>query len=214
MEVDATGMSRHLDEQDPAPGYEGLIAHTSMAPDGYFLDWAPGHTPYVAPDGMAFPVEENSDLVLMLHLRPSGKQELVQASVGLYFTDTPPTRVPALLRLTRQDLDIPAGESHHVVATSYRLPVDVDVYTVQPHAHNLAREIEGFATLPDGTRQTAAVDQGLGLQLAGCLPVCHAGGAAGRHVGDHAVDLRQLVGQSGESERAAEGSDLRAAHFG
>ncbi len=109
-------MSRHLDEQDPDPGYEGLIAHTSMAPDGYFLDWAPGHTPYVAPDGMAFPIEEKSDLVLMLHMRPSGKQEVVQASVGLYFTDTPPTRVPALLRLTRQDIDIPAGESHHVVS--------------------------------------------------------------------------------------------------
>jgi len=151
MEIDTTGMSRHMDEQDPAPGYEGLIAHTSMAPDGYFLDWAPGHTPYVAPDGMAFPIEEKSDLVLMLHMRPSGKQELVQASVGLYFTDTPPTRIPALLRLTRQDLDIPAGESHHVVTTSYRLPVDVDVYTVQPHAHNLAREVEGFATLPNGT---------------------------------------------------------------
>src|SRR5579862_8601919 len=97
MEVDATGMSRHLDEQDPEPGYEGLIAHTSMAPDGYFLDWAPGHTPYVAPDGMAIPIEAYSDLVLMLHLRPSGKQEVVQATVGLYFSDTPPTRVPALL---------------------------------------------------------------------------------------------------------------------
>jgi tetratricopeptide (TPR) repeat protein/mono/diheme cytochrome c family protein len=151
MEVDATGMSRHLDEADPAPGYEGLIAHTSMAPDGYFLDWAPGHTPYVAPDGMAFPVEANSDLVLMLHMRPSGKPEMVQASVGLYFTDVPPTRVPALLRLTRQDIDIPADERRHVISTSYRLPVDVDVYTVQPHAHNLAREVEGFATLPDGT---------------------------------------------------------------
>jgi Flp pilus assembly protein TadD len=151
MEIDTTGMSRHLDEEDPQPGYEGLIAHTSMAPDGYFLDWAPGHTPYVAPDGMAFPVEAGSDLVLMLHMRPSGKPEPVQASVGLYFTDTPPTRVPALLRLTRQDMQIPAGESHYVVTTSYRLPVDLDLYTVQPHAHNLAREIEGFATLPDGT---------------------------------------------------------------
>ena len=151
MEVDSTGMSRHLDEQDPAPGYEGLIAHTSMAPDGYFLDWAPGHTPYVAPDGMAFPVEANSDMVLMLHLRPSGKEEVVQASIGLYFTNTPPTRVPALLRLTRQDMQIPAGESKYVVTTSYRLPVDVDLYTVQPHAHNLAREIEGTATLPDGS---------------------------------------------------------------
>ena len=151
MEIDATGMSRHRDEQDPEPGYEGLIAHTSMAPDGYFLDWAPGHTPYVAPEGMAFPVEATSDLVLMLHLRPSGRQEVVQASVGLYFSDTPPTRIPALLRLTRQDIDIPAGENRHVITTSYRLPVDIDLYTVQPHAHNLAKQIESFATLPDGT---------------------------------------------------------------
>src|SRR5256885_7070371 len=27
-------------EQDPEPGYEGLIAHSAAAPDGYFLDWA------------------------------------------------------------------------------------------------------------------------------------------------------------------------------
>jgi tetratricopeptide (TPR) repeat protein/mono/diheme cytochrome c family protein len=152
MELDPTGTSRHLDEHDPEPGYEGLIAHTSMAPDGYFLDWAPGHTPYVAPDGMAFPLEPNSDLVLMLHLRPSGQEETIQVSVGLYLSDAPPARVPALLRLTRQDLDIPAGEKP-VVTSTFTLPVDLDLYTVQPHAHNLAREIEGFATLPDGTQK-------------------------------------------------------------
>jgi tetratricopeptide (TPR) repeat protein len=152
MELDATGTSRHLDDHDPEPGYEGLIAHTSMAPDGYFLDWAPGHTPYVAPDGMAFPLEPNSDLVLMLHLRPSGREETIRVSVGLYLSDTPPTRVPALLRLTRQDLDIPAGEKR-VVTSTFTLPVDLDLYTVQPHAHNLAREIEGFATLPDGRQK-------------------------------------------------------------
>ena len=33
-----------------------------------------------------------------------------------------------------------------MIATSYRLPVDIDVYTVQPHAHNLAKQIESFAT--------------------------------------------------------------------
>lgn len=151
MEIDRTGTSRHLDEHDAEPGYEGLIAHTAMAPDGYFLDWAPGHTPYVAPDGMSFPIEKDSDLVLMLHLRPSGKPETVEVSVGFYVSDTPPSRVPALLRLTRQDLDIPAGDAAHVISSAYRLPVDVDAFTVQPHAHNLARRIEGFATLPDGT---------------------------------------------------------------
>jgi tetratricopeptide (TPR) repeat protein/mono/diheme cytochrome c family protein len=152
MEIDQTGTSRHLDHEDPAPGYEGLIAHTTMAPDGYFLDWAPGHNPYRAPDGMAFPIESNSDLVLMLHLRPTGRQESVRVSVGLYFTDTPPTRVPALVRLTRQDLEIPAGASRYEVTNTFRTPVDLDMFTVQPHAHNLAREVEGFALLPDGTR--------------------------------------------------------------
>ena len=153
MEIDRSGMSRHLEMQDPAPGYEGLIAHTTMAPDGYFLDWAPGHTPYRAPEGMAFPVEANSDLVLMLHLRPTGRPEDVRVSVGLYLSDTPPVRVPALLRLTRQDLDIPAGDTRYAVTNSFRTPVDLDVFTVQPHAHNLAREIEGVAVLPDGTRK-------------------------------------------------------------
>ena len=29
----------------------------------------------------------------------------------------------------------------------------MDVYTVQPHAHHLAKEVKSFATLPDGTRK-------------------------------------------------------------
>jgi tetratricopeptide (TPR) repeat protein len=153
MEIDQSGMSRHLDMQDPAPGYEGLIAHTTMAPDGYFLDWAPGHSPYRAPEGMAFPIEAGSDLVLMLHLRPGGRPEPVQVSVAFYFADAPPTRVPALLRLTRQDLDIPAGAARYEVTSTFRTPVDLDLFTVQPHAHNLAKEVEGFALLPDGHRK-------------------------------------------------------------
>jgi Tfp pilus assembly protein PilF len=151
MEIDRSGTSRRLDEQDPEPGYEGLIAHSASAPDGYFLDWAPGHSPYVAPPGMAIPLQPASDLVLMLHLRPSGKPESVQASIALYFADAPPTRVPALLRLTRQDLDIPPSEKLFVVTSSHVLPVALDLITVQPHAHYLARQIESMATLPDGS---------------------------------------------------------------
>ena len=151
MQIDRTGASRQLDAQDSEPGYEGLIAHSVSSPDGYFLDWAPGHTPYTAPPGMAIPLQPASDLVLMLHLRPSGKPETVQASIGLYFADTPPVRVPALLRLTAQNLDIPAGAKNVFVTRSYTLPAPVELVTVQPHAHYLARQVEGDATLPDGT---------------------------------------------------------------
>jgi hypothetical protein len=153
MQFDPNGSSRRLDAQDPEPGYEGLIPHGVQGPDGYFLDWGPGHMPYVAPEGMAWPLRQGTDLVMMMHLRPSGKVESVQATLGLYFSDEPPSRTPTLIRLTRQNLDIPPGESRYAVTDSFRLDVDVDVYTVQPHAHYLAREVKGVATLPDGTEQ-------------------------------------------------------------
>ena len=56
-----------------------------------------------------------------------------------------------MLRLGEQSIDIPAGMKDYVIEDSYVLPVDVEVYSVQPHAHFRAREIKGFATLPDGT---------------------------------------------------------------
>src|SRR5207249_9000332 len=153
MELDPTRSSRRLDEQDPEPGFEGLIPHSAMSPDGFFLGWLPGHMPYVAPPGMAWPLQKGSDLVVMLHLRPSGKEERVQSKLGLYFSDAPPRLHPTLVRLTRQHMDIPPGERRYVVTDSFPLDVDVDVYTVQPHAHHLAREVKSFATLPDGTRK-------------------------------------------------------------
>jgi Flp pilus assembly protein TadD len=50
-------------------------------------------------------------------------------------------------------MDIPPGEARYVVSDTFRLEVDVDAYTVQPHAHYLAREVKGTATLPDGTQR-------------------------------------------------------------
>jgi tetratricopeptide (TPR) repeat protein len=151
MQFDQSWRSRQLDAEDADPGYEGLIAHGAKAPDGYFLDWGPGHTPYIAPEGMAWLVRGGTDLVMTLHLRPSGKEETVQASVGLYFSETPPLRTPTIVRLTRQHLDIPAGESKYIVTDSFKLDVGVSVYSIQPHAHYLAKQVNVVASLPDGS---------------------------------------------------------------
>jgi hypothetical protein len=150
LHFDPTRASRRFDEQDPDPGYEGLVSHSARTPDGFFLDWAPGHTPFILPDGLAWSVDTGTDLVMMLHLRPSGRPESVRASVGLYFTDEPPSKMPVMLRLNRGDLDIAPGISDYTATRTFTLPVDVDVYTVQPHAHYLAREVNGYAKLPDG----------------------------------------------------------------
>jgi tetratricopeptide (TPR) repeat protein len=151
--LDRSRASRQRDEEDPEPGYEGLIPLTAQNPDGYFLGWTPGQSPQVSPAGMPWILETDTDLVVMLHLRPSGKEELVQFAVGLYFTDVPPWLTPLMIRLCRQDIEIPAGERRYTVTNSYSLPVDADAYAVQPHAHNLAKTIKAIATLPDGTRK-------------------------------------------------------------
>ena len=142
MQVDTTGASARYDQSDSSAGYEGLIAPAARAPDGFFLDWAPGHRPNTAVPGTAWPLPPSSDLVMMLHLRPSGRVEQVQAAVALYFAAAPPDRMPVMVRLTRQDLRIPATSADRTVTDEYRLPVDVDLYTVQPHAHYLARRMQ------------------------------------------------------------------------
>ena len=70
--------------------------------------------------------------------------------MGLYFSDTPPTRVPIVVKLESKAIDIPAGAAAHAIEDSYVLPVDVEAVSVYPHAHYLATRMEGTATRPDG----------------------------------------------------------------
>ena len=150
MRLDETPASRELDAKDPAPGYDGLLAPSANYPDGYFFGWTPGQVPPVSAD-LAWRLNPGTDLVLQLHMRPTGKPERVQAAIGLFFAAGPPRLTPAMLRLGKQDINIAPGQRDYAITDSYVLPVDVEVHAVQPHAHYRAREINGFATLPDGT---------------------------------------------------------------
>jgi len=127
IRIDATPASRRLDEAQPGPGYEGLIARSAQYPDGYFLGWTPGQVAPLAPKDMAWRLAPHSDLVVELHMRPDGKREPVAPSIGLYFSDVAPTRTPLMLRLGSQSIDIPAEEKAYTISDSYILPVDVDV---------------------------------------------------------------------------------------
>jgi hypothetical protein len=152
--VDPAAAARRLDDADPDEGYEGLIPLSAQSPDGYFLGWTPGQKPYEAAPDLAWRLDPGSDLIVMLHLQPTGAWESIEASVALYFTDRVASKVPVMVRLNRQDLDIPPGASGFVAADEYTLPVDVDLYGLQPHAHYLAREVRGDAQLPDGTTRS------------------------------------------------------------
>src|SRR5262249_36945017 len=81
-------------ETSPGDGFAGMdvtLESESFDPDSHFLFWKPGGRPWIEPAGMAWRLDPGDDLVLNIHLRPSGKPEPVQPSVGLYFTDSPQT---------------------------------------------------------------------------------------------------------------------------
>jgi tetratricopeptide (TPR) repeat protein len=151
MRIDDTRFSRTLDAETAEPGFDGMETPSSVfSPDGFFMSWQPGRVPVESDEGLAWKLDPGTDLVVQMHMQPSGKPEQLQASIGLYFADRPPTKRPFKLLLRSLDLDIEAGDKNFVVEDSYKLPVDVEVLSILPHAHYLGKQLEAFAELPDG----------------------------------------------------------------
>ncbi len=99
-----------------------LIERSAFDPDdGHFLFWKPGGVP--EGERYSWELDPGNNLVLNVHLQPSGKTETVRPSVGFYFTDQKPQRFPLLLQLEHDGaLNIPAGARDFVVRDDFRLP--------------------------------------------------------------------------------------------
>lgn len=156
--VDRTASLRRKHPDDWQQGVSGmeltLDAGNTFDPDSNFLFWKPDTVALVEPDGMQWRLDPGNDLILNIHMKPSGKPEKIQAKLGLYFTDTPPKYHPMLLQLDRDDiLNIPPNDKNFVVEDSITLPVDVKVLGIYPHAHYIGREMQGWAILPNGEKK-------------------------------------------------------------
>ena len=157
--LDRTQSLRRRDGEDGRPGFPGMDVITEAAsndfdPDSHFLFWKPGTVLHPESDDMSWRLDPDTDLVLNLHLQPTGKVESVQAEVGIYFAAHPPTLFPMLVQLEHDGaIDIPPGDRSFAVTDYLNLPVDVDVLAIYPHAHYLGKLVEAWATLPDGSRR-------------------------------------------------------------
>jgi len=185
--LDGTGTARAADARDHKPGFPGEMggfsgargqlvrmlsggnlagrtSATSAMTDesravGTLGGWALGANAKALPDGLAFFVPKEADLVLSTHFHPSGKVEHEASTIGLYFASTAPTQAFAGLALPPlfgvfEGIDIPPGEKEYTIRDSFVLPVDVKAFNVGAHAHYLARRMKLTATFPDGTTKT------------------------------------------------------------
>jgi len=155
--IDRKQSSRKRDGEDGQPGFPGMdvaLESDAFDPDSHFIYWKPGAVVWSEPEGLGWELDPGTDLVLNMHMQATGKQEIVQPSLGIYFTDVKPTLHPMLLQLDADEqLDIPAGASNFTVHDEFTLPVAVDVIAIYPHAHYLGHELDTYATLPNGKKQ-------------------------------------------------------------
>lgn len=156
--IDRSRLLRRRDGEDGQPGFGGMDVITEVTgefdPDSHFLFWKPGTPAQKEPPDMPWKLDPGSDLIVNLHLQPSGKPEIVNAEIGLYFTDRPPSRHPMLLQLEHDGaLDIPAGSDTFAVTDHLKLPLAVSLLAIYPHAHFLGKQVDAWAELPDGQRR-------------------------------------------------------------
>jgi mono/diheme cytochrome c family protein len=154
------GSLSQRDGADGQPGFAGSMA-VGVLPgpggSGGLGGWAVGGRAMIFPDGLEARLPAGSDFLLQVHFHPTGKPEIERSTVGLYFSDTPPTKAGASIELPAlfgfgAGIDIPAGEAHYTIHDAFTIPADVRVHSAYAHAHYLGREMKVDARLPDGSR--------------------------------------------------------------
>lgn len=158
--LDDQGIARKLDAATPEPGYENF-GGPGFLPSGALGGWSVGNTARRLPGGMGRYLKQGSDLVVQIHYHPTGKPEIDQSEIGIYFVDKPvaeslkePGKLVGSIWMANYEMDIPAGAADYRRQTSYVLPRDIIMVGVVPHMHLLGKSMTVTATKPDGTRQT------------------------------------------------------------
>ncbi len=153
---DTAGRAQKLDAADPKPGYK-VNNGFGLLPSGGLEGWAPGKAAHAYQPGVGRYLPAGADVLIQIHYHPSGKAETDQTSVALYFATEPVDKLvrPFLVRppstgplRLRPDLVIPAGESNHEVAGTFKVPYDAHLIALLPHMHWLGKDFLLTATRP------------------------------------------------------------------
>ena len=148
--LDHNGMARLKEKSSKDVGFR-TFGGPGFVPTGGLGAWAPGTTPRFIDEGMGKYLQKGSDLVMQVHYHPSGKEEIDQSMIGIYFSKKPVTKYLGGIALINQNIYIKAGEKDYKLsAKTQPIPVDVQVVSVFPHMHLIGKEMKTYAVTPDG----------------------------------------------------------------
>ncbi len=149
--LDNSGRARKRDAETPEPGWR-TSGSIDVGISGMVGVWTPGATPRFFSNNVGIPLDKGADIVMQLHIHPSGKPETDQSKMGLYFAKQPVAKVMSRnpLLLGSLAIEIPPGEKRHKLSSQVTLPSGLTLTSVLPHMHLIGKEMKVTATRPDG----------------------------------------------------------------
>ena len=152
--LDDKGQARKLDAATAEPGYSNF-GGPGFLPSGAIGGWSVGNTARRLPNDMGRYLKKGSDLVVQVHYHPTGKVEVDQSEIGLYFVNKPvevslkeSAKLVGSIWMANYEMDIPAGKSNYRRLTSYTLPKDAIMVGIVPHMHLLGKSMRVTAIQP------------------------------------------------------------------
>jgi len=132
----------------PSPKPPG--ANEAGSSDGIIAEYVPGVPPVVLPEGYAFFLAANTDIMLQLHYTPNGTAVQDVSKVGIVFAKEKPRFRVMTTAMANLGIRVPANESNYTARAALTFASDVEVLGMNPHMHLRGKSAELRALYPDG----------------------------------------------------------------
>ena len=212
INIDRNGILRKREGSDGKPGFSGMEASDAQSPDGFYLVWTPGQPPTPPAVGQAWRLDADTDLVVQLHLRPSGKPETVQPQRGALLCRRAAVGAADDAAHRRSADRFRARRALHHARRGHAARRRRRAGALSASALSRAHGARARAAARRSRRARAPRYRRLGSGLAGQVRAGGAAASAGRLDAVDGARLRQLDGQSAQSARAARARAHRRAH--
>lgn len=122
--------------------------------NGYFGAYLPGQRIEPYPQGSGQFLPRGSALIFQMHYSTTGKPEVDQTRMGIYFHDAKPAKVFEIEAASETEFRIPPNTPDHPVEADEDFGGDIEVYGLSPHMHYRGGRARFEAVMPDGNVNT------------------------------------------------------------
>jgi hypothetical protein len=154
ISIDTSQRVSAWDEWDPQYGYFSFGELGFVPLENRWYSWNPTQSFTQFPNGTAKFLPKGAKLLLHLHYGPTGVPAQDSSFVKLKFAEKPIEKIIqnapliGLHNLTNDTFLIPENETVRFHA-KFTVPFDLELWSLMPHAHYLARKWEVFAVEPE-----------------------------------------------------------------